>query len=112
MGTISGGSHVDPSQQQFLQAQQVDASKYAGHPDGGSLQNTLDVENMNTFGAASTVAHNMENDYMMTMECHQYKQSLDQRRHSHQTLNRQQQQYRHHMYDQNQLVGSTMQTAG
>ena len=72
MGTISGGSHVDASQQQFMQASQL-----AGHPDAASLQNTLDVDNMNTFGAASTVAHNMENDYMMTMECHQYRQSLD-----------------------------------
>lgn len=81
MGTIA--SAMDQNQQQFM-AQQA---KYQGHVEQ-SLHNTLDIENLNTIGASSTVAQNMENDYSVNAEYQQYRQGLDQRRHSHQGVNR------------------------
>lgn len=48
-----------------------------------SHHNTLDFENLNTIGASSTVAQNMENDYVVNAEYALYKQGLDHRRHSH-----------------------------
>lgn len=58
MGTIAG---MDQNQQ-YLAHQ----AKYQGPLD--SLQNTIDIDNLNTIGASSTVAQNMENDYMINTE--------------------------------------------